>query len=844
MPAFARCLFLLWATSPLAAQTPEQGPAPRHVDQHGDPLPEGAIQRFGSLRLRHPQLTDFTVLADGKTIVTVGKDRTIRRWDLDTGRQTSLVRLSEQAIFGELLSADGNSVLADTEVGRNASKGVFNAATGRMIASFSIREMTSRVHDVASSPDGALIAVVGGNQHLILFNVKANQAKSVSLAEARTGAAEEQMRLAFSADGRRLAVGAVDGRLVVLDSGTGKELFARNSRSGMAAFFPSGDRLAILEEAQIGREWFTVLRVINAETGDVVFTVPGPTPISTSCRDLTVSPDSRWVAVTVSDETTVHDAGTGQVVRRILAGQQFSYGAACRYSRDGTKLILRSGPRLLVRNATDGSPAADEDSSAEFHRAVSSPDGRWLAMPNDIAGTMELWDARSARRIRMLSMRPEDTHQIAFVDDGRIIRAINRGGAILNWGTATGRTTAVPLRVGMPSLHSNWLTPDGQTVLTATTKKNDDGATLRVVASNAVSGRPRLVVAINQNDINNPHIRQPGDDYMLATTLRGDTQLIDLRTGKARGPFKGAVAGFSHDSRWLWVLSSIQKNDNVIEIREAASGEVISRPPATAFKDLTDDLHIRGRKAVFMDGRHLRLLDLATASQLGVWSLPQNSMGPKNIFPLQPAPMVFLDTNTVLTPFDDGTAMTWDLSAFPLKTLSKTHTEEDMAAWWGDLVGDSTTAYQAIWKLSETPSDILVPFLRQRLRPITVPNTAEWAKLIADLNDPAFRVRASAYRRLEQFGSGVSDRLSDKFRKPQSPEVREQLERLATRHAGTVLSPETLRFLRALVVLEEINTPAARRLVEELTHGVTTARETTAAITTLSRMPDAESWRR
>src|SRR5207237_789869 len=86
----------------------------------------------------------------------------------------------------------------------------------------------------------------------------------------------------------------------------------------------------------------------------------------------------------------------------------------------------------------------------------------------------------------------------------------------------------------------------------------------------------------------------------------------------------------------------------------------------------------------------------------------------------------FPDGKTLFTALSDGTALTWDVSAFPVEQLSPTHTEADMAKWWDELAGDAPTAYGAIWKLVETPSETLIPFLKSRLRPIKVPSADEW----------------------------------------------------------------------------------------------------------------------
>src|SRR5262249_37504593 len=54
----------------------------------GEPLPEGALMRLGSLRWRHGEPITFLALSeDGKTLVPASQDSVLRLWDRETGKE-------------------------------------------------------------------------------------------------------------------------------------------------------------------------------------------------------------------------------------------------------------------------------------------------------------------------------------------------------------------------------------------------------------------------------------------------------------------------------------------------------------------------------------------------------------------------------------------------------------------------------------------------------------------------------------------------------------------------------------------------------------------------------------
>ena len=85
---FSSCLMALLVADLLSAQNQEKKIPPR-MDLYGDPLPEGAVSRLGTVRFNHGGWLDSLFFAPGgKTLISAGSGK-IRIWDAASGKISS-----------------------------------------------------------------------------------------------------------------------------------------------------------------------------------------------------------------------------------------------------------------------------------------------------------------------------------------------------------------------------------------------------------------------------------------------------------------------------------------------------------------------------------------------------------------------------------------------------------------------------------------------------------------------------------------------------------------------------------------------------------------------------------
>jgi len=447
---------------------------------------------------------------DSKTIATVGKDKTVRLWDVHTGQLLKTLKGHKDRVYAAAYSPDGN-ILATGSADKTVR--LWNAHTGKKIKT--LKGHTKSVLSIAFSPDGAMFATASDDSPVRIWNVHSRK-----LIHKIAG---YRNMISYSPDGRTLLVAHdryynpqrkanhVAGRLFdtiyevhMLDVFTGQVAKTLPSLYDVNcfAYSPDGKTIAISEGKRFGL-WDAVTgkRVITliedtTGVGFIAYSPDGKT-IATTSWDGTMrwwdvqtgenikpfarykknygpigySPDGKTIAITDIRVISLWHAISGKYLTTLeghkdyISGFTFSSDSktVATGSNDGTARLWNTNTGENIKTLVGHKNHAN--APIHIDTPVFSPDGNMLAARSKAHhDTAWLWNAHTGEIIKILNVKTYFSNDIAFSPDSKILATKFKSNAVQLWDTNTGKN----INTLIGDVYSFRFSPDGKSIATYT----------------------------------------------------------------------------------------------------------------------------------------------------------------------------------------------------------------------------------------------------------------------------------------------------------------------------------------------------------------------------------------
>jgi WD40 repeat protein len=319
------------------------------------------------------------VTDDGKRAISASRDKTLKVWDLDTGRVLQTLIGHSDFVRGVAVTVDGNRAVSASD--DNTLK-VWDLDTGQVLRT--LEGHSYHVYGVVITPDGKHAISASGDKTLKVWDLDTGQ-----VLRTLKGHSYHVYGVALTSDGKRAVSASLDKTLKVWDWNTG--------------------------------------RILNTLKDN-----------SISIRGVAVTPDgNRAISCSASNKLNVWDLDSCRIVKR-LVGHSSSINCVA-VTRDGKCAISGSDDNTLkVWDLETGEALQTLEGHSDSVRGVAVTQNGHLALSASSDGTLKVWDLNSGRANHPMEGHTSSINSLAVTKDGKKAVSASSDLTLKIWDLQTG----------------------------------------------------------------------------------------------------------------------------------------------------------------------------------------------------------------------------------------------------------------------------------------------------------------------------------------------------------------------------------------------------------------------
>ncbi|BAY31277.1 WD-40 repeat-containing protein [Nostoc carneum NIES-2107] len=434
--------------------------------------PQNKFQELQTLSDHNSAVNSVAFSPDSQKLASGSDDSTIKLWDVSTGKVIQTIPHLQEAtptasyidsgyqdsVTSIAFSSDGKKLASGSE---DKTIKLWDISTGKLLQTFNGH--SSLIKTIALSSDGKKLASGSDDKTIKLWDISTGK-----LLQTFSGHSDVVNSVAFSSDGQKLASGSKDKTIKLWDVSTGKVLQTFNGHSksvNSVAFSPDGKQLASGSSDNTIKLW-------NFSNSKVSQTLSGH---SNPVNSVAFSRDGKQLLSGSNDKTIkLWDVTTAKLLQTLSGHREAVNSVAFR--GDGQQLVSGSNDHTIkLWNVTIGKvqqTLPSESNANSGHEAwvnsfaFSSDGKRLVSGSNDY--TIKLWDITTGQLLHTFSGHRGVVNSVALSSDRKKLASGSDDKTIKLWDITTGQLLQTfPSETNANSGHRDWVksvafSPDGK----------------------------------------------------------------------------------------------------------------------------------------------------------------------------------------------------------------------------------------------------------------------------------------------------------------------------------------------------------------------------------------------